>query len=359
MSGAVAIFGAGAGGAAAAVDLALRGFEVRLWNGRPGALEAFADGIEHEGVLGDGVVKPAYAGVDAEAALEGAGAVLVCLPALGHAGVAAALAKAGVSVPVILNPGHTGGALHFRAVFAEAGGPLPPLAELSTLTYVARRFRAERVTIGDRARTVRVACLPGGEAALAAACELYPDLAEERDVLATDLANPNLVLHPPGAITGAAWVEATGGDFLFYVDGMTPGVVRVIEALDAERRAVAAAFGHALPPLREEMAAIGTAVPADDTGVAIRGGVANSTLRAPDGLDHRYYREDLAYGIVPFLALAEVARIDCPTAAALLQLGETLLGERLRDGGLDARRLGIEGLDADGVLDLVARRTRA
>jgi len=363
MSATVAILGAGAGGAAAAVDLALRGCEVRLWNRTAATLEAFADGIAHEGVLGDGTVRPSYAGVDAAEAVDGADVVLVCLPALGHAGAARALAAAGVEVPVILNPGHTAGALHFRAVFADAGCPLPPLAELSTLTYVARKHQAGRVTIGGTARTVRVAGLPGGDTAVDAACALYPSLDRAPDVLATDLANVNLVLHPPGAITGAAWVEATGGDYRFYVDGMTPGVVRVIEALDGERRAVAATFGHELPPLAEEMAAIGTAEPRaaarGDTRGAITGGAANSRLLAPDGLHHRYYREDLGYGIVPFLALAGIAGVPCPTAEALLTLGETLLGEPVRESGLTAERLGIAGLRVDDLLDRVAGRATA
>ena len=78
------------------------------------------------------------------------------------------------------------------------------------------------------------------------------------DVLACDLANVNMVLHVPGALLAAAWVEATRGDFTFYVQGMTPGVARVMQSLDEERRAVARAFGHDLPPLVAEMQAIGT-----------------------------------------------------------------------------------------------------
>ena len=171
------------------------------------------------------------------------------------------------------------------------------------------------------------------------------------------------MLHPPGSITGAAWVEATGGDFRFYVDGMTEGVVRVIDALDSERRAVAAAFGHALPPLAEEMATIGTAdaraARRGDTRGAITGGAANAGLKAPDGLGHRYYREDLGYGIVPFLALADAADVACPTAEALLHLGATLLGEPVRATGLHAERLGIKDMDTDAVLDLVGRRAAA
>ena len=68
--------------------------------------------------------------------------------------------------------------------------------------------------------------------------------ADARDVLACDLANVNMVLHAPGALLGAAWVEATRGDFTFYVQGMTPASRAYAVALDEERRAVARAFGH-------------------------------------------------------------------------------------------------------------------
>lgn len=359
----VAVFGAGAGGAAAAVDLSLRGWDIRLWNRSPGALEPLSDGIGYEGVLGEGTVRCSVLSTDASEVLAGADVVMVCLPALGHEGAAQALARAQVEAPIILNPGHTGGALHVRSVFHREQQALPPLAELSTLTYVARKYRPDRVTVGDTAYRVRVACLPGGDAALDAALALYPSLLTASDVLATDLANVNLVLHPPGAILGAAWIEATGGDFRFYVDGMTSGVVRVLEALDGERRTVAAALGHSLPPLAEEMAAIGTAdrdaAERGDTRAAITGGEANARLKAPDGLEHRYYREDLGYGIVPFLALADVAGVACPTADALLRLGETLTGSVVRETGLTAERLGITGLDGEGLVGLVGQRATA
>ena len=88
-------------------------------------------------------------------------------------------------------------------------------------------------------------------------------------MIASSLANVNLGAAHPGAVLAAAWVEATRGDFRFYVDAMTPGVAGSIEALDRERLAVAAAFGHALPTLTDEMAAIGTAEPGG--GRATRG----------------------------------------------------------------------------------------
>jgi opine dehydrogenase len=361
----VTVLGAGAGGAAACADLSQRGYAVRLWNRSPPTLEPFAaaGGVAYEGVLGEGRVRPQVITADLGEALAGADAAVVCLPALGHESLARALAAAPVTVPIVLNPGHTGGALHFRAVFRAAGVRLPPLAELSTLTYVARKYRPDRVTVSGAAERVHGACLPGGDEALVTACELFPATAPADDVLATDLANVNLILHPPGAILSAAWVEATGGDFLFYAQGVTPGVARVIGGLDRERLAVAASFGHVLPPLHEEMAAIGTAertaAARGELAAAIRDGAANRRIRAPDSLAHRYYTEDFGYGVLPFLVLAAVAGVETPIAAALLRLAETLLGTDLASTGLDAGRLGIEGLRRDELAGLVGSRAAA
>lgn len=347
----VAVLGAGAGGLSAVVELTRAGHDVRLWNRNPATLAPHRHGIRYEGVLGVGEVSPQVATTDLAEALKGADVAVICLPSVAHAALFADLADVGIAVPIVLNPGHTGGALHARAVFADRH--LPPLAEFSTLTYVARVLDGVVVTTG-RAGTVRAACLPGGDEALEYGLKLFPGAAAVPDVLASSLSNVNLVLHPPGAILGAAWVEATGGAFTFYVEGMTPGVARVLTDLDAERRAVARAYGHALPALLTEMTAIGTADPVaaerGDVTAAIRGGEANRRIAAPDSFAHRYYREDLPYGLVPFHALAEIAGVPVPTAAALLHLGVTATGHA---GGLDAKRLGLTGLTAADVIELV------
>lgn len=356
MSRAVAILGAGAGGAATAVELTRRGHEVRLWNRSAATLAPFAaaGGVHHEGVLGDGFTPLALVTEDLARALAGADVAMVCLPSLAHDGVAEALAATGATLPVVLNPGHTGGALHVAAKLAELGAAVPPLAELSTLTYVARKPAGDRVRVTGTAGRVRAACLPGGEAALELARELFPAAVPERDVLATGLANVNLVLHPPGAVLSAAWVEHTGGDFRFYADATTPAVARTIAALDAERLAVAAAFGHDLDPLLLEMAAIGTVEPADaeagDLRAAIAGGEANRSIKAPDSLAHRYYAEDFGYGVLPFCTLARIAGVDVPVAGALLRLAATFCEDDIIARGLTAQRLGIAGLDAGGLL---------
>ena len=354
---AVAILGAGAGGLAVAAELSGKGHAVRLWNRSPETIEAIraAGAIVYEGVLGGGRVTPERLSTDLGEMIAGADVLLVCLPTLAHAAVAGALAEAGATkVPVVLNPGQTGGALEVHNAFVEAGLAPPPIAEFSTLTYVARKPSPGAVTISGAAGRVWVAGMPGAEAAVKTARALFPVAAPGADVLATSLANANLVLHPPGAVLGASWVEATGGGFTFYVEGMTPGVARVMTALDGERLAVARAFGHALPPIVEEMAAIGTVEAADalagDLVHAVSGGGANAEIKAPHSFDHRYYMEDFGHGLVPFLAFARAAAVETPVAAALLRLGATLTGRDFYGAGRTAARMGIAGLDRAALL---------
>jgi opine dehydrogenase len=358
----VAILGAGAGGAAAAVQLTARGHAIALWNRSAATLEPFraAGGVCHTGVLGDGFTALDAITADLQEALRDAEVAMVCLPSPALEPLAGELLDAGWERPLVLNPGHTAAALRLRALMADA---TPPLAALSTLTYVARIAEPGAVTVTGVAQRVRGACLPGGERALEWACALYPAVRREPDVLAAGLANVNVVLHPPAAVLGAAWVEATGGGFRFYADATTPAVARVMKALDGERLAVARAFGHELDPLLQEMAAIGTADPAaaaaGDLRAAIAGGAANRSIGAPDSLAHRYYAEDFGFGLLPLQALAGVAAVAVPTASALLALADLVVPAGVRAAGLGAARLGLDGVDADGLLARVREGVRA
>ncbi len=354
----VAVLGAGSGGLSACAELTLAGFDCALWNrGAPAIEEIMSLGhFGYLGALGEGRVTPALATRDLTKALDGADVALVVLPTLAHSSIAKALAESGWVGPIVLNPGHTGGALEFRAVFERLGKPLPPTAEFSTLTYVARKPKADSVNITGRAKSVRAAGLPGGLAAVEIAQELFPGVSVVSDVLFSSLSNVNMVLHPPGAVLGASWVEETGGDFTFYRQGLSEGVARVMQRLDADRRAVGEAFGHALPTLVEEMVRIGT-VEEKDAGKsyrdAISGGEVNATLKAPDSLNHRYYLEDFGQGLLPLVELANCAGVEVPTASALLEIGRGLVGEDLIAKGRSASALGLAGLSLDEVREIV------
>jgi opine dehydrogenase len=355
----IAVVGGGAGGAAAVAELVSAGHQVRFWTRSQATLAAFREqgGVAFDGIMGCGLAKPSLMTCDLAEATDGTGVVLVCVPSHAHKDVAEALAGSQSRVPVVLNPGHTGGALEVRQTFISNECEPPPIAEFSTLTYVARKYASACVTITGKARSLRLAAMPGGEKAAALAKQLFPAARPAADVLACDLANVNMVLHIPGAVLGAAWVEATGGDFTFYVQAMTEGVARVMRALDDERRSVARVFNHDLPALTAEMQAIGTVEEStadiDDFVSAISSGEANRRIKAPNSLQHRYYREDFCYGLLPFTVLARIGGVDVPVAKSLLQIGQVLLGFDPASAGRTAERLGITGLNRGGLLRLV------
>ena len=355
----IAILGAGAGGCAAAAELNAAGHEVRLWARSADTIAPFVDRriVSYTGVLGDGECAISWAGNDLGEALKGVDGAVAVLPTMLHAELGRELARVGWQGPVLLNPGHTGGGLALRQGYVAADRSPPAIAELSTLTYVARKSGPVTVSITGKAKQVRIAslCDPTSQA-LTFGTTLFPSADRVENVIATGLMNANLVLHAPGAILGASWVEATGGRFTFYVEGLGDSVASVMSALDGERMAVANSFGLSVPDLFSEMHAIGTIEEGTDPGIglaaAIRGGKANARILAPDGFGHRYYVEDILYGLMPFTALAKVSGVETNVASALLTIGRTFL-TGCPFAGRDAAEMGISGLDRSGLLALV------
>ena len=86
------------------------------------------------------------------------------------------------------------------------------------------------------------------------------------------------------------------------------------------------------------------------------GGEANRRIKAPDSLQHRYYREDFGHGLLPFLELAAIAGVRTPVAQSLFTLAQTLVGVDYRAGGRTAAAMGIAGLSRDELKRLVSAR---
>jgi len=242
----VAVLGAGHGGCAAAADLGRRGYEVRLHARSAERLAPLRQrgGIEVRGVQ-QGLVPVALMTTDLADAVRGADLIMLVVPSVAHAAYARALAPLiDGSQPIFLNPGHTGGGLHFLHELRRAGyrGPLKS-CETVTLTYITRMEGPATVNIYSYTKRLRFAALPGRHAAemFALVKPLYPEIVQATSVLETGLGNLNAIFHPPGMIMNAGWLERTG--FLFYREGFTPAVSRVTAAVDAERMAVAKALG--------------------------------------------------------------------------------------------------------------------
>ncbi len=245
----VAVLGAGHGGCAAAADLGRRGFNVRLHARSAERLAPLRaqGGIEVRGVH-DGLVPIDVMTTDVGEAVGGADLIMLVVPSVAHESYAKALVpQIDGGPPVFLNPGHTGGGLHFLHELRRAGyrrtGARP--ARRVTLTYISRMEGPATVNIYSYTTRLRFAALPGRytDETFALIKPLYPNIVKATSVLETGLGNLNAVFHPPGMIMNAGWIERRRGDFLFYREGITAAVGRVTAAVDAERLAVAKALG--------------------------------------------------------------------------------------------------------------------
>ncbi len=358
----IAVLGAGHGGCAAAADLTMRGFEVRLHARRAERIAAIeANGGITAGGVQHGLARIAHMTTDVADAVDGADLIMLVVPSVAHQAYAEALAPLlDGDTPVFLNPGHTGGGLHFAHALAGAGyRGTPRLCETVTLTYISRLEGEATVGIYGYTKRLMFAALPARQTASLHEIvkPLYPEIVPARNVLETGLSNMNAVFHPPGMLMNAGWIEHSGGDFLFYREGITEAVGRVVAALDAERVEIARGLGVATRSFLATFHAAGLttdgALASGSIARACRESEPNRTLRSPPSLDHRYVHEDVGHGLVPMAAFARLAGVRCPVIDAHIDLLSAAAGIDYRTRGLTLESMGLDGIALNDVLGLV------
>lgn len=353
-----AVLGAGNAGLALAAYLSLRGFEARLHNRGAARLHA----VRSEG--GVWLEWPSARGGSARAtrafaslavattslaeAIGEAEVILVATPATAHRDLAAGLAphlRDGQAV--VLNPGRTGGALEFRQVLDHEGCTADVVvAEAETLVFACRADASARATIFGAKRRVRLAALPARRTVelLHRLRPAFPQFGPAQHVLATGFANIGAVFHPAPLLLNLGRVEA-GHAFEYYHGAVTPSVARVMEAVDAERLAVARAWGVRVPSAVDWLAdTYGTPRPVDGgLHAAILATPAYAGIQSPATPDCRYLTEDVPAGLVPLSELGRAAGVATPHMDALVELASTVQGVDLRSSGRRLDRLGIAG----------------
>ena len=347
------VLGAGHGGTAMAAHLALKGFEVNLYNRSEerllavqelGHIELLSPGLDD---VEAGLAPIAVATTDPAEALEGADILMVVVPAVAHALIAEECAEhLRDGQIVVLNPGRTGGALEFRHVLDEMHCTADVLiSETQTFIYASRATQPAQVRIFGMKNSVPVAALPGYRTneVVQALRVAYPQFVPGDNVLKTSLNNVGTVFHPTVLAMNAARVEDTHGSFEYYLEGITPSVARVLEQVDQERLHVGDALGVGVLSARNWLfIAYGAA--GENLHESIMANVNYKGIMAPATVMHRYILEDVPMSLVPMISLGEMLGVECPTMRAVVQLASTLVGRDLWAAGRTVERLGLQGL---------------
>jgi opine dehydrogenase len=349
----IAIIGAGNGGCAAAAQLTQRGFDVRLYGRSPGTTAPLAaiGGVEYEGVLGEGFAPIPLITNDAGAATAGADLVLIMAPTHAHAEVARTLAPHVTAEQLVMAaPGHT--LLLIPNTIRAAGGKLGTYCDSSSLPFICRKSAPNKIRITRAAQILYFAVFPGDEVGAVAGRikPVFPQIIPTPSLLHTVFPYTNAIHHPPALLLNVGRVESTGGDYYHYYDGITPSVGRLIDALDAERIAVAGALGVTIEPLPQFFFRMGyTNAAGRDGGTAydvFHNSEPNRWIKAPATIDHRFFNEDVPYGLVAIAELGRLAAVPTPRADAVIEIASIVAARAYRSEGLTRERMGIAGMTA-------------
>jgi opine dehydrogenase len=280
-------------------------------------------------------------------ALERAQIIMVVVPSTAHADIAETMAphlKDGQVV--VLNPGRTGGSLEFLRVLDRYGCRADvTVAEASTLIYASRSEGPARARIFAIKESVPLAALPATRTAavLKRLATAYPGFIDGTSVLHTGLNNMGAVFHPALTLLNAGRVESTRGQYQFYIDGATPSVAKVLEALDRERVTVAASLG-----IRAQTGLEWLRMAYDARGADLHEAIHNQPgyhgITGPATLRHRYITEDVPMSLVPIAALGQQCGVRVRAMESLVRLACIIHSTDYWHRGRTLEKLGIDRL---------------
>lgn len=360
----ITILGAGNSGTAHAWYLTGLGHEVSLLKtSRAMHDENFEEIRRAGGVRGvmsiDGATEPEFRPLkritrDVAEALSDAEVIMVLTQSLQHQNIARLIAPhIGPDLKaVVLTPGNLG-SVYFRQIVS----PDVLLAEgESTIIDARLTGRPGEVDINFRNVRNSISFLPASDAGRGFEYlhKLIPNYTGTRkNVIETALHNPNLVIHTIGTIMSASMIENHSKEFCMYRHAFSPGIWRLVDALDAEKNAVIEAYGG------DGMAYLDCCKFRNEEDITkdsleVFKGYASVAAMGPDSLRSRYIHEDVPNGLVLLSTLGAIAGISTPVADSLINIASALTGVDFRSTGRTAEKLGFPSSSQSDIIAYIS-----
>lgn len=354
------VIGAGHGGRAMAAHLALMGFDVALYNRTPEHIEGIKArkgiDLDSEESGPHGFAELALVTSNVKEAVQHGEMLMVVVPSSAHMSIAADMAPYLRDGHIILlHPGRTCGAIEFDKVLRDSGCKADfVVAEAETFIYASRAEGPAQSKIFRIKEAVPLAALPASKTSyvLEAIEPAYPQFIDGIDVLHTGLNNMGAIFHPAITILNAGRIEATHGDFQFYIDGVTPSVAHILEVLDRERVTVASSVG-----IRARTSLEWLQLAYDTQGIDLHEAIHNQPgyygIKAPRSLRHRYIFEDVPMSLVPMAALGMRYGVSVRGMDSMIRLANFIHHTDYWRRGRTLDKLGIENFSVSELTEFV------
>jgi opine dehydrogenase len=349
-----AIVGAGHGGKAMAAHLAIKGFPVKLYNRTYSKIEPIVKmhGIELEGEI-NGFGRLQYTSDNIEEVIKDTDVIMVVVPAFAHGSIAERCApylKDGQVV--VLNPGRTAGALEFLNILKERGNTKDiTVAEAQTFIYASRGMGPASVKIFRIKQAIPIGAIPATktDSVIDLINEAFPEFISATSVIETSFNNIGAVFHPAITILNCSRIEATYGNFQFYIEGVTQSVAKILEAVDKERVEVAHALKCKNVITALDWLSMAYNIFEDNLFDAIHNNPGYVGINAPRTINNRYITEDVPMSLVPISEFGKRFGVETKATDSLIDLANIIFKNNFRQSGRNLTRLGLDNLDLEQI----------
>lgn len=352
-----AVIGGGSGGQALAAYLAYLGHNVNLYNRTIAKIKMISEQgfIDMEGCIsGKGYMN--LVTDDIQEAIRDTHIVMVAVPASAHKQVASLIAPyTSDEQYIVLNPGRTGGALEFFNIIKNINPEKNPcIVEAQTLLFACRIAEEGKVAIYGKKNHVKVAALPAVRTRefVDKIHHVIPEFIQTCSVLDTSFNNVGAILHPIPTILNCGRIESTDGNFLHYIEGVTPSVARIMKEADCERMKVAEALGAKPISLMEWLGYTYNAY-GKTVCEALQNVKGYKGIKAPNTLDTRYIFEDVPQSLVPIADMGMHLGIETPTINSIIHMASIIHDKDYYKIGRKVEDMGLVGLEAEEIMNYV------
>lgn len=343
----ITIVGAGSTGHALAAILSMNGHEVYLTD-----MPAYADVLEKSArygtikirgtVTGEGTPKCITTNV--AGALERAEIIVCCTISNRDEEIAQMLVPFVTrEKPVLLSAGNCGSVIYHR-IFEQHGKKGILVGEVGGNFFPCRLSEDRTVTIGLPLGQKMIAAFPpeNTDRLVSAVGDLW-DFKPAKSILQAAFNGPNLICHVAGTILNIAAIENSDGSFNLFRDGISSGVINLLEQLWEEKKRVFNALGfQPAPSVRGMFESIHHHDPFYDYFCEMDG---------PGDLYHRYISEDAPILTCFFVSIAKGIGVDVPLYESMVRLLSAVTGIDYYKQGRTLENLCLDHLSKE---DLIA-----
>lgn len=342
----ITIVGAGSTGHALAALLSMKGHEIYLTDS-----SAYADVLEKSArygtiklrgtVTGEGT--PACITTNVAEALGRAELIICCTVSNRDEEVARMIAPfVTLEKPVLISAGNCGSLIYHR-VFQSYGKPDILVGEVGGNFFPCRLSEDRIATIGLPLSPKAIAAFPPENTErLADAFSQVWEFTPVKSILYAAFNGPNLICHIAGTILNIAAIENSNGSFNLFKDGISPGVINLLEQIWEEKKAVFDVFGFTpAPPVRGMFEGIQNHDPFYDYFCEMDG---------PGSLLHRYVSEDAPLLACFFISIARRAGVEVPLYESMIRLLSAVTGTDYYGDGRTLENLSLGNLTREELI---------